>query len=215
LGAPDICGLAHPLTILLIVITCLVSLAAFKDERLFARLLFDPYRTRHGQWFRFLSHALVHTDMPHLVVNMFVLYMFGRNVELLYGMVLGQVSGAVFLLLYLGGAVMASVPAFVKHGVAPGYRAVGASGAVSAVLFAQILLMPTAPVSFLFIPFDVPSFVFGGLYLFYSWYMDRRGADNVAHDAHLHGALFGIAFTAVVEPRALFDLGSFERYWTP
>ena len=78
-----------------------------------------------------LSHALVHTDMPHLVVNMFVLYMFGRNVELLYGMVLGQVSGAVFLLLYLGGAVISSVPAFVKHGDTPGYRAVGASGAVS------------------------------------------------------------------------------------
>lgn len=215
MGAPENCGLAHPLTILLIVITCLVSLAAFKDERLFARSLFDPYLVRQGQWFRFLSHALVHTDMPHLVVNMFVLYMFGRNVELLYGLVLGQLSGAVFLLLYLGGAVISSVPAFVKHGAAPGYRAVGASGAVSAVLFAQILLMPTAPVRFLFIPFDVPSFVFGGLYLFYSWYMDRRGGDNVAHDAHLHGALFGIAFTAVLEPRALFEFGSFERYWTP
>lgn len=190
-------------------------MAAFRDERVFALLLFDAHRVRHGEWYRCLSHALVHSDVPHLVVNMFVLYMFGRNVELLYGMVLGPVSLPVFVLLYLGGAVVSSIPALVKHGDVPGYRAVGASGAVSAVLFAQILLMPTAPIRFLFIPFDVPSFVFGGLYLFYSWYMDRRGGDNVAHDAHLHGALFGIAFTAILEPRALFEFGSFERFMMP
>ena len=205
----------EPTTIIL-VITVLISWSAFSNARLFEMLLFDPYRIRTGnEWYRFVTHAVVHSDVPHLVVNMFVLFAFGQNVQLLYGALVGPTAVWAFIALYLGGAIISSLPSMFKHMATPGYRAVGASGAVSAVLFAQILLLPTAPVRVLFVPIDLPSWVFGALYLFYSWYMDKRGGDNVAHDAHLHGALFGLAFTAFLAPQALFQFGHFQFPYLP
>ena len=105
-----------------------------------------------------------------------------------------------YVALYIGGIIFASIPGMVKHANDPSYRAVGASGAVSAVLFAQILILPTQGVSILFIPIELPAFLFGGLYLIYSWYMDNRGGDHVAHDAHFYGAIFGILFTTAMDP---------------
>jgi membrane associated rhomboid family serine protease len=204
------------LTIILLGITVVLSWSAFTNERLFEALLFDPYRIRTAnEWYRFFTHALLHSDVPHLVVNMFVLFAFGRNVELLYHSLVGSNATWAFLGLYVGGALFSSLPAMLKYGSTPGYRAVGASGAVSAVLFAQILLLPFAPVRVMLVPIDLPSWVFGALYLFYSWYMDKRGGDNVAHDAHLHGALFGMAFTAFLAPDALFRFGNFQFPWMP
>ncbi|MFN3876418.1 MAG: rhomboid family intramembrane serine protease, partial [Flavobacteriales bacterium] len=112
-------------------------------------------------------------------------------------------GGLVFGLLYLGGIVCSALPGYRRHAADPAYRAVGASGAVSAVLFAYIMITPANGISILFFPRPLPAWVFGVLYLAYSWHMDRRGGDNVAHDAHFFGALFGIAFMAVVHPEVV------------
>lgn len=200
-----------PLTLVLVALTTFVSFMAFQRPQVFEALLFRPYAVQaHGQWYRLFSHAFIHADTAHLLVNMFVLFVFGRNVEGLFALVTPLPTAVVYPLLYLGGILFATLPGMAKHRLDPGYRSVGASGAVSAVLFAQILLMPTRTVSILFIQ-DLPAWLFGLLYLLYSYAMDRRGGDHVAHDAHFYGAVFGILFTTALRPELLFDLGSLER----
>lgn len=200
------------ITLLLIVVIALVSVVAFNDQRLFTALLFEPYIMRvRGEWYRVVTHAFIHAHWPHLIVNMFVLYMFGRNVELLYAMVSDRPVWSTYLLLFLGGVVIASLPGFRRHAHDPNYRAVGASGGVSAVLFAQILLLPTTKVTFLLLPIPLPAWLFGVLYLVYSWQMDRRSNDNVAHDAHFYGAVFGVVFTALLDPRLITHMGYLQH----
>lgn len=200
------------ITLLIVAVTSLVSIAAFNDRRLYINLLFQPFVIKgRGQWYRFLSHALGHADWPHLLVNMYVLFMFGRNVERNYAELTHGSPILPFLVLYIGGIIFSSLPSYAKHVHDPGYSAVGASGAVSAVLFAQILMAPMNDMGLLFLPgVDLPAFAFGILYLVYSWYMDRRQMDNVGHNAHLFGALYGIAFTAFLEPRLIFEFGNFH-----
>ena len=118
-------------------------------------------------------------------------------------------------LLYIGGVVLSSTPSYAKYKSDQFYRAVGASGAVSAVVFASILIQPLSPIRFAFLPIDIPAFIFGAMYLGYSAYMSRKGTDNIGHDAHFWGAVFGIVFTGILKP-ALFtgfidQIGNFFR----
>ncbi|MBP7407743.1 MAG: rhomboid family intramembrane serine protease [Flavobacteriales bacterium] len=199
-------------TLVIIVMTVLVSVTAFGNVNIFGELLFDPYLIKlRGQWYRFFTHAFIHANWSHLLVNMFVLYMFGRNVEPLLGVLTNGSTLLPYLALYVGGIVFSSLPSYRRHVNDPNYRAVGASGAVSAVLFAQILMLPTMPVRIMFIPVDLPAWVFGIIYLWYSWYMDKRGGDNVAHDAHFFGAVYGIVFITFLDPSLLLHIGSFQR----
>jgi len=200
------------ITLIIIGITAILSIAAFNDQRLFSGLLFEPFVIKaRGEWYRFVTHAFIHANWPHLAVNMFVLYMFGRNVEALLPMVTGKPALVHYLMLYGGGILFSSLPSYQRNIHDPGYRAVGASGAVSAVLFAQIIMLPTSPVHFLFIPFPIPAYVFGILYLAYSYYMDKKGGDNVAHDAHFFGAVYGLLFMILLDPGLVLDIGSFQR----
>ena len=195
-------------TLLIILLTALVSVWAWQDGLVFQALLFEPFVIKaRGQWYRFLTHAFVHADGYHLFVNMFVLYMFGSNVERLFGVFTGGSGTMAYVGLYVGGILFSSLVGYQRHIHDPGYRAVGASGAVAAVLFAHILMLPTQAIYLMFIPIPIPSFVFGILYLAYERYMDRRGGDNVAHDAHFHGAVFGVVYTAVLHPRLVMELG--------
>lgn len=204
--------LPYSITILLIAITSLISLVAFGDRRIFTALLFEPYVIKvRNEWYRFFTHAFIHANWPHLLVNMFVLYMFGRNVEMLYGIIRPGNGIVPYLSLYIGGIIFSSLPSYKKYIHDPNYRAVGASGAVSAVLFAQILMLPTTEVYFFLIPFPIQAWIFGILYLFYSWYMDKQGGDNVAHDAHFYGAVFGILFTTFLKPDLLLQIGEFQK----
>ena len=192
--------------------TVLLSVAAFGDGRFFSAMLFEPFVIKaRGEWYRFITHAFVHANWPHLIVNMFVLYMFGRNVELLLPHLTGRDALLDYALLYVGGIIFSSLPSYKRNMHDPTYRAVGASGAVSAVLFAQVLMLPTSPVYFFLIPFPVPAYAFGALYLAYSYYMDKRGGDNVAHDAHFFGALYGLMYMVFLDPSLLLDLGGFQR----
>ena len=199
------------ITIILVAATALVSIIAFQRPQLFESLLFIPYAVQHrGQWYRLFSHAFVHANWPHLLVNMFVLWSFGTNVEMLYPLVTSLPLVVAFGVLYIGGILFATLPGMAKHRDDPRYRSVGASGAVSSVLFAQIMLMPTNKI-YLFGIVELQAWIFGVLYLIYSYAMDKRGGDNVAHDAHFYGAVFGVLFTAALDPDLLFDLGYLER----
>jgi membrane associated rhomboid family serine protease len=189
------------ITYLIIAITAISSILAFNNHAISEKLLFSPYMINsHKQGYRFLTHALVHGDWMHLLVNMFVLLSFGRAVEYHYSLFFGNKSAYLFLLLYLGGIVLSSTPSYAKYKSDAVYRAVGASGAVSAVVFASILIQPLSPIRFVFLPVDIPAFIFGGLYLFYSAYMAKKGSDNIGHDAHFWGALFGLVFTGILKP---------------
>lgn len=189
------------ITQIIIGITALVSILAFYNKELQGRLLFSPIMiAQHRQGYRFITHAFVHADWMHLAVNMFVLYSFGRFVEGSYGILFGAKGWYFFLLLYFGGILLSSTPSFAKHKDNKFYNAVGASGAVSAVLFASILINPLAGIRFIFIPFNIPAFIFGILYLIYSAYMAKRGNDNIGHDAHFWGAVYGLLFTLLLKP---------------
>jgi membrane associated rhomboid family serine protease len=189
------------ITFLIIAITAVISILAFYNKELQGRLLFSPIMiAEHRQGYRFVTHAFVHADWMHLAVNMFVLLSFGSAVEGYFADFFGPKGWYFYILLYLGGILLSSTPSFAKHKSNKFYHAVGASGAVSAVVFASILISPLTGIRFIFIPFDIPAFIFGGLYLVFSAYMAKKGNDNIGHDAHFWGAVFGLVFTLILEP---------------
>lgn len=202
------------MVIAIIVLTCLVSIMAFSNPLLLNRLQFNAYAIKHHrQGWRFFSYALVHAGWGHLAINMFVFWSFGKMVLYLYQLHFGDLGFLYFILLYVGGIMFSVLFDFGRHKDDSWYNAVGASGAVSAVLFASILLYPAGGVYLFFIPIEIPSPIFGILYLVYSVYMGRRGGDNIGHDAHFWGAIFGIVFTLALKPQLALDfvneLGSF------
>jgi membrane associated rhomboid family serine protease len=185
------------ITLIIIAITVLVSINAFNNRDLLFRMMFTPYSVHHNkQYERFLGHIFIHADWTHLLFNMFVLYSFGASLEQIFTEELNVgVPVLHFLMLYLGGALFATIIPFNRHKDNPHYMALGASGAVSAILFAFICIKPSAGLTFLFFPFfDIPAYIVGVLYLAYEYYMDKKGGTGIAHDAHLGGALFGIGF---------------------
>ena len=187
-------------TLIIIAITVLVSYNAFNNRQLLSRMMFIPYAVNHNkQYERFLGHILIHGDWTHLLFNMFVLYGFGESLERIFAVELGvNIPSIHFLILYLGGALFATVIPFSRHKDNPHYMALGASGAVSAILFAFICIKPSAGLTFIFFPFfPIPAYVVGVLYLAYEYYMDKKGGTGIAHDAHLGGAIFGIGFMLV------------------
>lgn len=197
------------ITILIVITTAIISVISFQRSDLFSKLDFEPYLIqRKKQYFRFISHTFVHADWIHLIVNMLVFFSFGNYVERELANIQDHASllsgNVVFLLLYFGGAIIASIPTFLKHKNNPDYVSVGASGAVSAILFTSIFLNPLDKVYFYGV-LPVPGIVFGGLYLIYSSYMARKGNDNINHDAHFWGAVFGFVFPIIIEPSLIKD----------
>lgn len=195
------------ITLLIILINVLLSITAFQNRELFNKLLFNPYIiAKNKEWHRFFTHAFIHADWGHLLLNMFVLYSFGSQLENYYFDVLFESKSILYyILLYVGGILISSYPSFEKNKDNYNYSSVGASGAVSAVVFSCILINPSQKLIFLLLPFPIPGFVFGILYLAYSWYMAKKQADNIGHDAHFWGAIFGIVFTAALKPALITD----------
>jgi membrane associated rhomboid family serine protease len=148
-----------------------------------------------------ISSIFIHADLNHLVFNMISLYFLGNLFEQqmiqIYGVQLGSVN---FLLLYLLGGVAAEIYPFIRHQDDPYYRSLGASGAVSAVIFAAIFWNPTMDLYLFFIPFPIPAYIFGPIYLAFEYFAMKRGTTNIAHDAHIGGALFGIFFVLLLNP---------------
>jgi len=196
-------------TIIIIAITVIVSVLAFSNHEIFRRLAFNAYDIKHFKnSYRFLSYALIHADWIHLLINMMVLYSFGRIVEQYYGILFGVKGILYFILLYIGGTALSTLPSYGKHKDDYTYTAVGASGAVSAVVFASIIFDPLMKIYLFFVPIGIPAIIFGVLYLIYSAYMGKKNIDNVGHDAHFWGAIFGFVFTIVLKPELILRLFS-------
>jgi membrane associated rhomboid family serine protease len=195
------------LTLMLVLLTGFASYRAFDNPILKSRLLFIPNLIeRNGQWERFLTHGFIHADWLHLLLNMFVFYMFGQNVEAYFNVYFGETLGAVlYLVLYLGGIIVASVPSYFKQRNNPMYAALGASGAVAGVVFVNIFFDPWSMI-YIYGIVPIPIVVGGVLYLWYSDYSGKRGNDNIGHDAHFFGAIWGFAFTFLVAAMLDFEL---------
>lgn len=188
--------LLMPVTLVLLGITCAISFAAFSNRRLLERLvLWPPAISRQHQYDRLLTCGFVHADFAHLLFNMFTFLSFGAYMERYFAPSIGAVGYALF---YCGGIVISALPSYLRHQDDANYRSLGASGAVSAVLFAFILIRPWA--TLLIFAFPVPAIVFALIYLGYTIYMDRRQTDRINHSAHLWGAVYGIVFTLVLDP---------------
>lgn len=184
------------LTFILIAVTVLVSWLAWERPALLNRLiLWPPAIDRSKQYDRLLTHGFIHADWSHLLFNMITLYFFGRVVEQVIGQIIGPIGFVVF---YLSAIVIAILPTYLRHRHDPHYRSLGASGAVSAVLFAYILLKPWALIIVFVVP--LPAILYAVGYVAYSFWMDRRGGDNINHSAHLSGAVYGVLFMLLMEP---------------
>ena len=185
------------LTFALIAVTVLVSWLAFSRPAFMqALVLWPPAVTRGHEYHRFVGYGLVHADFMHLLMNMVTLYFFGRAMEGFYADYLGPLG---FLGFYLSAIVIAILPTYLRHRHDAHYRSLGASGAVSAVLFAFILLRPWETIYLYFLP--VPAILYAVAYVAYSIWMDKRGGDNINHSAHISGAIYGVLFMLLMEPR--------------
>lgn len=192
------------ITLIIVIITVLTSVAAFRRQELFHRLDLSPARIVHNkEYYRIFSHAFLHADYFHLGVNMLVLYSFGRYVEQVFSQL--EAAGIIFsgpffyTLLYVISIALASVSTISRYRNDESYSAVGASGAVSAVVFTYIFFAPLEKIYF-YMVLPIPGILFGVLYLVYSSYMSRRKNDNINHSAHFWGAVVGFVFPLLLEP---------------
>jgi len=188
------------MTIILIAITVAVSYAAFKSSKLMENLQFNASKIYHKkEYHRLITHAFVHANWEHLFVNMIVLFSFGQAIEMYFKYNFGNNHILYYFLLYFGGILTSNLYALVKHRNNYFYNAVGASGAVASILFAAIFFDPWNKIYFFGI-LPIPGIIFAALYLFYSYQMSVKQKDNVAHDAHFLGALFGFIFPILINP---------------
>ena len=184
------------ITLIIIIITVLVSIAAFMNDKIFNDFIFDPPAVTYDkQWWRFLTCGLIHADYIHLAFNMFAFYSFGDIVERHFVLLFHEKGKLFYLLLYITSLFACLIPTYLKHKTDNYYRSLGASGAVSAVIFAFIMLNPLQGLNLLGIrSLELPAFIFGFLYLVISSFLGKKGAGNINHSAHIFGALYGIAF---------------------
>ncbi|WP_154224050.1 rhomboid family intramembrane serine protease [Marinicella rhabdoformis] len=186
-------------TVIIIAVTCLVSYLAWENRQLMQRLIFWSPAIKEGQIERFITHGFIHADGMHLLFNMFTFYFFGSVLESFYRAFFG---GAGFVIFYLAAIVVAMIPSYIKHKNDRNYMSLGASGAVSAVLFAYILFRPWDMI-YIFAAIPVPAILFAVLYVWYSIKAGSKNNDNINHSAHLYGGLFGVIMTIALEPRVI------------
>lgn len=196
------------ITLTIVVLTAVISFTAFSNQKITDDLIFyPPAITQRNQWYRFVSCALLHADMMHLIFNMWALYLFGEQLEFTFKELFGNTGGILYVAFYIITQFVCLLPTYVKHKDDYHYKSLGASGAVSAVVFASIFLFPLTPLSLIFLPFiELPGFIFGAIYLGITMYLARRGKDNINHSAHFWGAAAGIVLLLVL----CYTLTSFD-----
>lgn len=193
------------ITLVIIIATVVISLAAFNNSKVLNDLIFYPPAIHYQkQYYRFITSGFIHGDYVHLIFNMLSFYFFGPAVEELFIRIFDPSTGRVlYLLLYFSALIVCLLPTYAKNKDNNHYMGLGASGAVSAVIFAAIMFQPQLKIGFLFIPFiHIPGFLFGPLFLVISAYLGKKGGSNINHSAHIWGALYGVAF--VIITTALF-----------
>ncbi len=157
-------------------------------------IFYPPAVSKHNQWYRFITCGFIHGDTGHLIFNMLSFYFFGAIVEPTFGQLFGDKGKVLFIVLYLSALFVCLLPTYFKNRDNYYYKSLGASGAVSAIIFAGICIAPQSGIRLFFIPFDIPGFIFGPLYLIGTAIMDKRGGGRINHSAHLWGALYGVVF---------------------
>ena len=189
-------------TIILIAITCLVSILCFTGTLDSNKLVFNAWSVWHRkEWYRMLSYGLIHGGWGHLFFNMLTLFFFGRVVEQYFALAFGETLGIIlYVVLYVTAIAVSTAGDLIKYRDVRNYNAVGASGAVSAILFASILFEPKMGIYIYLIPIPIPGYIFAPLYLLYCWYMARRNMDNIGHTAHFWGAVYGLLFPLACRP---------------
>ena len=185
------------MTLIIIAITSVVSFVAFTNHNLLDQFIFYPPAVRRGQFYRFFSCGLIHADWGHLIFNMIALYMFGELVEAKFVEVFDRYGKLVYLAMYVIALAASVIPTYINNRDNYHYRSLGASGAVSAVIFSGIMFSPLMGIGLFFIPVFIPGFLFGLLYLLISGWLDKRGGGSINHSAHIFGALFGVGFTII------------------
>lgn len=187
-------------TLIILISTCIISIIAFNNRKLLDDLIFyPPAITERKQYYRFITCGFIHANVPHLVFNMYSFWIFGEYVEIFFMTIFGHVGRWYYLCMYISALVVCLLPTYTQNKDNYHYRSLGASGAVSAVIFAFIFLNPLQGIGLIFLPRElmIPGFIFGFLYLAISSYLDKKGGGNINHSAHIWGALYGIVFLII------------------
>lgn len=188
------------INLIIILLTSLVSYYAFNNASLLRKLILYPYNDlRENKWHTLFTSGFVHADWNHLFFNMFTLYFLGSTAEFLFLDQFQSMGLLLYPIYYLSAIGVSSIPAFIKNKDNPGYRALGASGGVSAIIFIFILSGPWKML-YIFGLIPIPACILGVIYLVYESYMSKKGTDNIGHDAHLTGAVYGIISFCVLFP---------------
>ena len=186
-------GDLHPVTLVIIALNVIVSMKGFSDFDFRQKYLFNIGAIRRGEQIRMISSAFLHANPPHLIFNMLTLYFFADSVIF----ALGTTN---FVIIYIGSLLIGNLLSYFFHKDEYHYSALGASGAVSGILYAAILLRPEMKLAFIFVPIPIPAYIFGIGYLLYSIYGMRAQNDNIGHDAHFGGAVGGYLITLFIAP---------------
>lgn len=186
------------ITLAIVALTCIISFTAFSNEKVINDLIFyPPAISKRNQWYRFVTCGFIHADIMHLAFNMYSFYLFGDMVERAFEAIFGTSGKFIYLLLYISALAICLIPTYLQHKDNYHYRSLGASGAVSSVIFVGIFLNPTMGLGIFPLPFHIPGFIFGPLYLILSAYMAKKGHGNINHSAHIWGAIFGVVFLII------------------
>ena len=186
------------ITLIILLLTCVISFTAFSNEKIINDLIFYPTAvTNHNQWYRFITCGFIHADIMHLAFNMYTFYMFGGIVERAFQEIFGESGKIIYAVLYITALAACLLPTYFQHKNNYYYRSLGASGAVSAVIFTGIILFPTMKLQIFPIPIGIPAFIFGPLYLIVSAYLAKKGQGNINHSAHIWGAVYGVIFLTI------------------
>lgn len=183
-----------PVASLILIFTVVTSIYAFNDHTLYGKFMLHPYSVyRKNKLYTLITSGMIHSDWMHLIFNMMTFFFFAFSLE-------AQIGSWRFGLIYFLSLILSDIPSVLKHKDDFWYNSLGASGAISGVLFSYILFYPLSKLYLFFIPIGIPAVLFGGLYLIYCVYASKQSRDNINHDAHFFGALTGIIITILIIP---------------
>lgn len=187
-------------TIIILLLTCVISFTAFSNQKITDDLIFyPPVISSRNQWYRFITCGFIHADFLHLAFNMYTFFLFGdKVVEPAFKLLFGDLGKTLYVALYITSLIACLLPTYLKHKGDYYYRSLGASGAVSAIIFAGIIWAPGMELKLFPVPIPIPAFIFGPLYLIVSAYLAKKGHGNINHSAHFWGAVYGCLFFIVV-----------------
>jgi membrane associated rhomboid family serine protease len=194
-----------PITVTLgiICITVLVSWYTLSKPVILQAMMMNPYKIQNqNEYYRFITSGLIHANFSHLLWNMFSLYFFGNVVEQYFSLIFGTAGPYYFVAFYILAIIVSDLPTYLKNRIHRGYNSLGASGGVSAVIFASVLFQPLEKICFYFV-ICLPGFILAIGYIMWSYYNGKKSNDNINHEAHLYGALFGVLFCAVLFPASI------------